>query len=187
MENGHPCDIPSDGTEVRKGNSNKESKASSDQASHNSRARIDRSHTSDLKVKGGQVSKSENENGSPVPENGVWKGRQGKGVCHLRSKDTLIATGISSIVDSRAGGRIFRISAPLGGVVAASVGVLTVHTIIHGADFCVGVDISRETNRRRGSTFFCIGDEPVTANDAARPGFGIGEEVRVRKSAEFVT
>jgi hypothetical protein len=44
-----------------------------------------------LKVQGGKITKGEDKNGGPIPENCIRKGRQGKIVSQLVAIDLLVA------------------------------------------------------------------------------------------------
>jgi len=84
-------------------------------------------------------------------------------------KDALVANRVSTVIDLRAGRGIVGIRAVEFGIVAArAIDVIARDTLVHFANFWVGVDVSREADTR-GRCLLQVGNEPVGANDAAGP------------------
>jgi hypothetical protein len=163
-------DSPGNGTQVTKGDSDEKREASANQASNSGRTGVDGGHATHLKVQSGKVTKAENEDGGPVPKNCVGKGCKGLGIEHLVAKDALVSKRVGTIVNQRTRGSVGGVGAVLAGIVATGVGdIFTSDSIVEVAHFLVGVNISGESNGRLRRVLFGVGNEPVAANDTARP------------------
>jgi len=108
--------LPRDGSKVGKGNTKQKGQTTTNDATKRGDARSLGGHATNLKVQSTHcnnsvrsiceinqvrtVSNAQNDNGAPVPENGIGKGRQGSGVGHLIGKDALVTKGVGTILSN---------------------------------------------------------------------------------------